>query len=110
MSRRTGKREPSRAARTKAADTVAPIGGDLTIYHVGELRAALAAQVARGARRFDLSGVAEIDSSGLQLLAALRLSVTAAGGTPEFLQASAGVRAACALFGIDDWLAAGEPA
>jgi ABC-type transporter Mla MlaB component len=105
MSRRTGKRESARAARTPAAEPVAPVSGDLTIYHVGEARAALAAHLARGARRFDLSGVAEIDSSGLQLLAALRNSVARTGGEAEFLQAPAGVRAACALFGLEAWLA-----
>jgi anti-anti-sigma factor len=105
MSRRATKRESSRAGRPPAADAVAAVSGELTIYHVAQVREELAGHLGRGVCRFDLSGVAELDSSGLQLLAALRNSVAQAGRQALFLQASDPVRAACALCGLDSWLA-----
>ncbi len=120
MKRKTSKKAPPPASA--AADPVAPepgpadaaapmrLEGDLTIYHAAELRQELLHELARGTQRFDLSGVAELDSAGLQLLAALRASIARSGGRAQFLAPSARVRDTLALCGLGDWLDAGATA
>lgn len=80
------------------------LSGEMTIYRAAELRQELAAGVDAGARTFDLSGVTEIDSSGLQLLAAIRASVARAGGFARFVQPSACVKEICTTCGLLPWL------
>jgi len=99
------------ARRKAAAPDGAPpppapfaVAGELTIYRAAELRDLLLAGVAAGARRFDLSGVTEIDSAGLQLLAATRASVARGGAVADFLEPPACVREICATCGLLPWL------
>ena len=103
------------AKRKPAKDAAAPpaavrLEGDYTIYRAAELREELLRELARGARRFDLSGVAEIDSAGLQLLAAVRASVAGGGGVAEFLAPSPGVREVLGLCGLGGWIDGGTAA
>lgn len=48
--------------------------GDWTIYRAVELRQNLMAHLEAGACCFDLAGIHELDSAGLQLLLSLRVS------------------------------------
>lgn len=81
------------------------ISAELNIYAVAAVRDALLAQAGvRGARRFDLSDVSEIDTAGLQLLLAA-LRPTAAGEPAATLAAcSAEVRACLQLCGLNHLL------
>ncbi|WP_017529025.1 STAS domain-containing protein [Pseudomonas fluorescens] len=61
------------------------IEGELTIYTVAELAAALLPRISTAPRlEVDLSEVTEIDGAGLQLLAVIRREA-AVGGTPVSL-------------------------
>lgn len=63
------------AITCETADDTARVGidGELTIYTVAELAAALLPQVGAASRlELDLSGVTEMDGAGLQLLAVLQ--------------------------------------
>jgi len=93
------------AAQPAVADPAATvIAGDMTIYRAAELRVALLAQIEAGVWCFDLAGVTDIDSAGLQLLAAVRASVAHAGGRADFVDPAPCVREACATCGLDSWL------
>ena len=81
---------------------------ELTIYQVAALRELLLTQVARGISQFDLAGVAECDSAGLQLLMALSRSVECGGQRCRLLKVPAPVREAAATLGIDTLLLAPE--
>jgi anti-anti-sigma factor len=54
--------------------------------------------------RLDLSQVTEFDSSGVQLLLALRASLNAQGKSLSLVQPSAVVRQALLVFGLQDTL------
>ena len=77
-----------------------PLAGDWTIYRAAELQPLLQARLAEGADSFDLAGVTEIDSCGLQLLLAARRSAAAAGVQARFLNAPEAVRELCRTFGV----------
>jgi len=93
--------KPAGQSETPAA---ASIGGELTVYRAAELRGKLSQQIADGVRRFDLSGVTDFDSAGLQLLAAIRASAAREMGDVEFLNPPACVREVCELCGLSPWL------
>lgn len=86
------------------ACTVPP---DMTIALAAEnharLLAALPALVADS--RLDMGGVTDFDSSGVQLLLALRASLAAEGRTLQIVQPSAVVRDALEVFGLSQTLA-----
>ena len=71
------------------------IDGELTIYRAAELavalKTALAAVADGGALELDLSGVAEMDSAGVQLLLAARRSALESGRALRLAARSAAV-------------------
>jgi len=91
-----------------AAPRPAILGNDLTIAAAAACRAQLAAALAAqaGDLTLDLSGVSEFDSSGLQLLLAARRSLAARGAALRIVAASATVRAALAVLGLEALLEA----
>lgn len=111
MVRRGAKRNCAQVTSDEvAADAVnamVMLDGDFTIYRVAELRQMLTAHVAAGARRFDLSGVTDFDSAGVQLLAATRGSVSRVGGQAEFFKAPRCVWEVCSTLGLQAWLSRG---
>jgi anti-anti-sigma factor len=78
--------------------------GDLTIYRAAEMREEIATQVLLGVRSFNLAGVTEFDSAGLQLLAATRASVASSGEHAVFLEPADCVRDLCDVCGLTPWL------
>jgi anti-anti-sigma factor len=90
-----------------SATAVAPVavpGPDLTIVQAAEVRARLLEQLPLLAEdpRLDLRSVTEFDSSGLQLLVALRHSLAAQGHTLQLLAPSAIVRDALDTVGLTE--------
>ncbi len=78
--------------------------GDLTIREAADTHERLRAALSAGVTTLDLSGVTEMDTAGLQLLAAWRHS-GAARDLPTRLQApSEAVRTVCTTYGLDAWL------
>jgi anti-anti-sigma factor len=86
------------------ADAVVALCGDLTIYRAAEVREELLAYLRRGVQRFDLAGVTEIDTAGLQLLAAVRASAAQSGGHIQFDAPAQCVRQTLELCGLNSWL------
>lgn len=83
------------------------LDGELTIYRAEALKAELlAAAHAKGDVELDLSAVIEIDTTGVQLLLAFAKSLAARGVPLRFTHASAPVREAFGLLGIEGRLAA----
>ena len=77
------------------------IEGELTIYRAAELKDPMLAAVRQHeAPAFDLSGVTEFDSAGLQLLLVARQEAAGLGRTLRVQAASAAVREVCALLGV----------
>lgn len=79
------------------------LGPELTVTQATACRDALVDALCAGPGdlALDLSGVTDIDSAGVQLLLALRHSVTARGGALQLGQPSAEVNAALAVLGLD---------
>ena len=103
--------EPKRAGAHNArpvgqseTPATASVSGELTVYRAAELREKISRHIADGVRRFDLSGVTDFDSAGLQLLAAMRASAAREMGDIEFLNPPACVREVCELCGLSPWL------
>lgn len=102
--------KPKRARRRAAAAEPAspgavPLVGEYTMYRAAELHGELKAQLEAGARRFDLSRIAEIDSAGLQLLIAVHASALASGRPAALVAPADCVREACLTLGLAPWLA-----
>lgn len=79
------------------------VEGEMTIYRAAELREALfapLAQPAAGTFEVDLAGVTEIDTSGIQLLLALKRRALALGRELRLLQPSAAVTEALGVLGL----------
>lgn len=87
-----------------ASGSAARLAGDWTIYRAAELHASLKAMVAGGAECFDLSGVGEFDSSGVQLLLATRRSVADAGRRAAFVEAPGAVRDVLRAYALESIL------
>jgi len=92
------------------------LDGDMGIADAALLRQRLLAALAAnpGGLALDLAAVDTCDSAGVQLLLALRHSLTARGATLQICAAAAPVRQALATYGLTDLLNAaadaGEPA
>ena len=78
------------------------LGADLTIAQAAEHHAQLllALPSLLGDPRVDASGVTECDSSGIQLLLALRSSLADSGQTLRLVEPSTVVRDALSVFGL----------
>ncbi len=78
------------------------LGGELTIYHAGELRRALLDDSAAhaGVRTLDLSGVEEFDWAGLQVLLMARRAAERAGGRLCLRNHSEAVREVIDRYGL----------
>ncbi len=78
------------------------LGPELTIAFAAATQVQLAAALPASGGRLDvdLSGVAEFDSAGVQLLLALRHAAGARGTTLQLKGASPVVRDALAVFGL----------
>lgn len=65
------------------AHTLVSLAGECDLHTVRRLRDALTSEVSRGARRLilDLSGLAFMDSTGMQVLLAARTVLSVRGGT-----------------------------
>jgi anti-anti-sigma factor len=90
--------------------TLAPFGSELTIACAAAGRETLidALCAVDGDLHLDLSHVADVDSSAIQLLLSARHSMTERGARLSIVKSSAAVKDALAVFGLDDLLA--EPA
>ena len=77
-----------------------PLDRDLTIYHVADLKPRLLAWADAGCAPLSLGAVAECDSAGVQLLLAARRSLAARGSSLQITAASAVVRDALSVFGL----------
>lgn len=88
-----------------------PLGGDLTIARAAELRERLLARLAEAppVLALDLGEVADFDSAGIQLLLAARRTQAQAGARLVVIKASAPVRDAVQLFGLDSLLELPHP-
>jgi anti-sigma B factor antagonist len=86
------------------------VDGELTIYSATELKPELLAALNGAAQaEFDLSGVTEIDTAGVQLLLLARREAQARGVALHLRSPSPAVRSAFALLALDAHLAAAEP-
>ncbi|CAM2155466.1 STAS domain-containing protein [Pararobbsia alpina] len=87
------------------------LGAELTIYRAAELRESLLAHLAQpfDVLDIDLSDVAEIDSSGIQLLLATQAAVHSLGRSIVLHDPSEPVRDVCGLLNLGS-LFATEPA
>ncbi|AKJ27103.1 STAS domain-containing protein [Caldimonas brevitalea] len=65
--------------------------GEMTIYRAHEIKVLLLQAVADGQTELDLSGVAELDTAGLQLLILAKREAAARGGALRFIQHSPAV-------------------
>ncbi len=94
-----------------AADTRCPVGPELTIAQAAAWRDQLLEWMAdgRASLSLDLGPVSDFDSAGVQLLLAARRSLAERGGQLRITSASAPVRDALRVFGLDAALAA-DPA
>ena len=79
------------------------ISGELTVYTAPELKERVLKQLKRRQRPplLDLSGVAEIDTAGVQVLLLAKRYCEATGGQFEIDAASDAVRDALQLCGLD---------
>ncbi len=75
---------------------------EMTIAHAAQLREALLQAVGVGQTSFDAQAVESIDSSGVQLLLALRNSLQANGVSLKFEAPSAVLLDALRLYGLGD--------
>ena len=75
---------------------------EMTIAHAAQLREALLKAVGVGQTSFDAQAVESIDSSGVQLLLALRNSLQANGVSLKFEAPSAVLLDALRLYGLGD--------
>ena len=98
----TDERVPAQPAATPEREP--PLAGDWTIYRAAELHASLKAMVAEGTERFDLSGVGEFDSSGVQLLLATRRSLANGGRRAAFVEAPDTVRGVLRAYALESIL------
>lgn len=93
-----------------AADAVLAIGGELNIYRAAELKSELLAALERGTSiDIDLSGVAEVDTAGLQLLLVALRTAAVRGKALRFLSPSDAVLEALELVNLRFLLGAVEP-
>ena len=94
-------------AAMPAAGPVLHLGAEMTIAHAAAHRDSLvdALAAAPGGLQLDLSGVSDVDSSGVQLLLAARRSLAERGQPLQIVAASAAVQDALQLFGLAELLA-----
>lgn len=84
------------------------LAGELTIYAAAPLKAALQQALADAADlEIDLAGVSEIDSCGMQLLAAAKRAALDAGRTMRLVNHSAPVIELIELYDLAGWF--GDP-
>jgi anti-sigma B factor antagonist len=84
------------------------LGGELTIYAAAPLKDALQAALAAATElEIDLAEVSEIDSCGMQLLAAAKRAATEAGKTLRLMNHSATVIDLMELYDLAGWF--GDP-
>lgn len=86
---------------------LAPFGHEMTIGGAAAGREALidALCATDGDLRLDLSEVAEVDSSAIQLLLSARRSMAERGAALHIVAASPAMQNALTVFGLDDLLA-----
>ena len=100
------------AALAAQADPAPPaplaLGPELTIVQAADAHARLAQALAdaAGDLQLDLGGVTDFDSAAVQLLLATRRSLAERGDALRISTASAAVRDALAVFGLDSLLPA----
>lgn len=84
------------------------IEGEMTIYTAEALKGRLVSELEKGEDlEVDLSGVSEIDSAGLQLLALIKIEALAYGKTAHFVGHSNAVLDIIDLCGLDGFF--GDP-
>jgi anti-anti-sigma factor len=88
-----------------------PLGPEMTIAHAAEIHQSLLQALPGlvGDPRVDLSGVSEFDSSGVQLLVALKSSLAERGQALQLVGAPAIVRNALEVFGLQAMLTLAAP-
>ncbi len=78
-----------------------PLTGEWTIQAAAALRDSLLEHVAQGAHTFNLEGVTEMDSAGLQILLALQRSLARQGRELTLLGISPAVFQVMQTYGLD---------
>lgn len=89
---------------TPDAPALLQVAGDLTIYEVQQAHEQLKALLSANrdtAWHLDLSGVAELDSAGAQLLLVLHQTLAAGGQSPRVIAASPSVIELAGLLALD---------
>lgn len=86
------------------------VGRELTIYQVADLRAEWLAAYAGDLQRVDLSRVAEVDASGVQLLAALQRLAVRDGRRLPFIDPSPVLLDTLAVLGASGLVGDASPA
>ena len=106
MAETTTSRVADPAAHPLPAPGLHLLGPDMTIAHAATHREHLLAILAGqpGDLNLDLGGVSDIDSSGVQLLLATRLSLQQQGLTLRLAPCSTAVVEALSTFGLDSLL------
>jgi len=88
-----------------AASGCLPLEGELTIREAALVHERLSAALDAGTTVLDLSAVTELDSAGVQLLAAWARSLADRGARLQLRAPSEAVVSVCRTYGLDDWLA-----
>ncbi len=92
---------------TDSQEGVVTVSGSMTIYEAAPLRETfLEALTAKGGLHLDFGGITEIDTAGVQLVCAAKISAAAAGASFDIVAASEAVRKAFSLAGFDptEWI------
>lgn len=83
------------------SDAIERLTGEWTIHHIGDLRAPLLDLVNAGCCAFDVSGITEIDSAGVQLLVSARNALMLQGHELVLREAPGCVKDVLACYGLD---------
>lgn len=101
---------PAPGPAVAAAPAALVLPASMTIREVDDLRAPLMRAVLGGALEIDATGLATIDTAGLQLLLAAFRSAAARGITPHWAQPSGVLASAAMRLGLAAQLGMREPA
>lgn len=84
----------------------ASLSGEWTIHAIAQQRDAVLPLLDGGASEFDVAGITDMDSAGLQLLLAMQRSVAQTGHELRLVRPSSAVQSILRDYGLDATLAA----
>lgn len=100
-----------KAVKKKTGPAIVAIEGEMNIYRAAELKDALLKGLeSAGSLEVDLSGVEEIDTSGLQLLMLAKLEAARCEKTMTLIAKSRAAQALIDLYNMQHFFDAGCPA